>query len=234
MDRILSEFKTTTVYQKFVSNPDCICLVVGGSRQIGLADSQSDYDLAAIFVNRPTDALLTHGSCAFQDEDNEIIIHWYLLDLENIFFGGPKTRAKRFFFLGKIAEAEKLFVNTKFELLLNEIQQSREELLRFGALSAIEGYQQEITKNLAQGWIDWTKGIYHFLTFITPLTHQEPDKQLLMNIKRHNIRELGKKDNKFVLDQMRKVADLSWDIKNESKNLYERLKKIQQDCLKRT
>lgn len=234
MDQILSEFKTTIVYSKFVSDPKLIALFVGGSHQLGVADEQSDYDLMAIYTEKPTDSMLTHGHCIWRDGDTEVCIHWYLDTLETLFCNGLETKAKRLFFAGRIAAAEKLYVNPRFGPLVDAIDEMSEELLDIAAKAEIRAYKTVIERTLERGWADWRKNLYLFLVFTAPLTNLELDRAFIKKVQRLRIKELGERENELVLNQMRQCLSEDCDTEKAEKNLLARFKKIELDCINLT
>lgn len=234
MEQILSEFETTIVYSKFASDSNCIALFVGGSYSFGLADEESDLDLIAIYTQKPTDSVLTHGHCEWKDENRKVVIHWYLWDLDSLFCAGLETRAKRLFFCGRIASARRLHVNPKFEKLIGAIEDLSEEFLDTAGRVEVRTSIDLINATLERGWVDWRKKLYLFLMITASLLCQELDKNFIKNVQRHRIKELGERENEFVLNWFRDCLEINCDTEKAEKDLLARLKNLSQQCISST
>lgn len=205
MTDFIKAFKNTSYYRNIFKYADTeiILIYIGGSRNSGLTDERSDYDIIVLTLDGDFIDVSSYEHLKYRDTK----VHWYYQPI-NILYKADKSyilSTMGVLLLKNLCDDLIIYENPKYKDLINNLLAMKEKVSSLGAYRLFDIHKELVNKVITEGKLieeHYTKFLYHLCLASYYIMKEEPDKDFLKSLKRIRWAPVSEEYKQLAVDRL--------------------------------
>lgn len=201
LSEFINDFKSTIYYKQIIKQPNIIGIIISGSRSIGAADEESDYDLLIL----TDDSEYVEAHPIEYLKYNNSTVHWYYYPIQKLLYLEHKITLEYSAMLQVGAAIEKdaiIYWNPQYKSLYMNLKKYHSNLTLLGAYALYFKQSDYIKQCLNNGIIkqNYSKYIYHLCFAAYKILQKNPNMEFLKAVKRIKQKTINNDQKNLILE----------------------------------